>query len=95
MPRVAKRAPRKGPTRSAARDSPRRTFSVVLEEDEDGVIVASVPELKGCHTQGRTIDEAMTRIREAIALCLEDDEESPRTRFLGVAVTSLDTGQPA
>ena len=46
-------------------------FSVVIEKDEDGYYVASVPELPGCHTQAKTLDELMERIREAVALCLE------------------------
>ena len=47
--------------------------------------VASVPELRGCHTQAKSLDELMTRIREAIELCLEI--ESPKAdipRFIGI-----------
>ena len=47
-------------------------FSVVIERDTDGVFVASVPALPGCHTQAATRDELMSRIQEAIALHLED-----------------------
>ena len=47
----------------------KRTFSVLIERDEDGVYVGSVPELKGCHTQGETLDELMDNIREAAELC--------------------------
>ena len=46
-------------------------FSVVIERDEDGYYVASVPELPGCHTQARTLDELMVRVREAVELYLE------------------------
>jgi predicted RNase H-like HicB family nuclease len=49
-------------------------FDVLVERDEEGYYVASVPVLPGCHTQARSLDELMTRIREAIALCLEADE---------------------
>lgn len=42
------------------------TFTVLLERDEDGFIVASCPALPGCHTQGRTRDETLANIREAI-----------------------------
>jgi predicted RNase H-like HicB family nuclease len=45
-----------------------RRFTVVLERDEDGLFVASIPALKGCHTQGKTLDQAMERIREAAEL---------------------------
>ncbi len=48
-----------------------RQFDVVIERDEEGYYVASVPQLPGCHTQARSLDEVMERIREAIVLCLE------------------------
>ena len=46
-------------------------YTVIIERDEDGYLVGSVPSLKGCHTQGRSMDELMERIREAVLLCLE------------------------
>jgi hypothetical protein len=46
-------------------------FSVVIERDEEGFYVASVPELRGCHTQARSMDQLMRRVKEAIELCLE------------------------
>ena len=48
-----------------------REFNVVIERDEDGLYVASIPQLPGCHTQGRSLDEVAERIREAAELCLE------------------------
>jgi len=48
-----------------------REFNVVIERDEEGYYVASVPTLRGCHTQARSLDELMERVREVIALCLE------------------------
>ncbi|WP_424097791.1 type II toxin-antitoxin system HicB family antitoxin [Moorena producens] len=51
-----------------------REFNVIIERDADGYFVASVPTLKGCHTQAKSLDELMERIREAIALCLEFEE---------------------
>ena len=50
-------------------------FNVVIEKDEDGYLVASVPSLKGCHTQAKTMDELLERITEAIELCLEVEKE--------------------
>ncbi len=47
------------------------TFTVLVEKDEDGGFIATVPELKGCHTQGDTMAELMANIEEAIHLCLE------------------------
>ena len=62
-----------------------REFHVVIEQDEEGFFVASVPELPGCHTQAKSLDKLMSRIREAIELCLEDcAEPSERSRFVGV-----------
>jgi len=48
-----------------------RQFDVVIERDEEGYYVASVPQLSECHTQARSLDEVTRRIREAIELCLE------------------------
>ncbi|MBM3331785.1 type II toxin-antitoxin system HicB family antitoxin [candidate division WOR-3 bacterium] len=61
----------------------RREFDVVIERDEDGYYVASVPALRGCHTQARSLDALMKRIQEAIALCLEV-EEPVTSQFVGV-----------
>jgi predicted RNase H-like HicB family nuclease len=52
-------------------DSMKRELNVLVERDRDGFYVASVPTLKGCHTQARSLDELMERIREVAELCLE------------------------
>ena len=52
-----------------------REFTVVIERDEKGYLVGSVPTLKGCHTQARSMDELVERIKEAIRLCLEEQGE--------------------
>jgi predicted RNase H-like HicB family nuclease len=52
-----------------------RSFNVILERDSEGFYVASVSTLRGCHTQGRSLDEVMERIREAAELCLEVESE--------------------
>jgi predicted RNase H-like HicB family nuclease len=51
---------------------PKRKFTVLIEQDEEGYFVATVPALRGCHTQARSLDTLMKRVREVIALCLED-----------------------
>ena len=62
-----------------------REFNIIIEEDEDGFLVASVPELRGCHTQAKSLDVLMRRIREAIELCLEVEEMQFKTpRFVGI-----------
>jgi len=46
-------------------------FTVIIEKDEDGLYVASVPALPGCHTQADNLNELESRIKEVIRLCLE------------------------
>lgn len=53
-----------------------RRFTVVIERDEDGTLIGTVPALQGCHTQASTVDQLMQRIREAIELCLEVEGEA-------------------
>jgi predicted RNase H-like HicB family nuclease len=54
---------------------PRRKFTVLIERDEEGYFVATVPSLRGCHTQAKSLDTLMKRIREVIALCLEEQKD--------------------
>jgi predicted RNase H-like HicB family nuclease len=46
-----------------------RKFTVVIERDEDGYYVATVPVLRGCHTQAKNLDTLMKRINEVVELC--------------------------
>lgn len=70
-----------GPTRGGAP----RPFDVVIERDEKGYYVASVPQLSGCYTQARSLDEVVERIREAIELCLEVEGAPERSlEFIGI-----------
>lgn len=66
-----------------------KTFTAIIERDEDGYYVVSVPSLRGCHTQGKTLDEAIENIKEAIELCLEVEEESPVLDFIGIQQVSV------
>lgn len=50
-------------------------LQVIIEQDEDGLYVADVPTLVGCHTQGRTFEEALDNIRDAASMCLEEMRE--------------------
>jgi predicted RNase H-like HicB family nuclease len=62
-----------------------RQYDVVIERDEDGLYVASVPAIPGCHTQARSLDEVMHRIREAIELCLEvEGGQEESLEFVGI-----------
>ena len=51
-----------------------KIFNVIIEQDEDGIYVAKVPEIFGCYTQAKTKDELIKRIREAIEVCLEAED---------------------
>jgi predicted RNase H-like HicB family nuclease len=70
-----------------------RDFTVIVERDEDGNYVASVPALAGCHTQARSLDELMQRVQEVIALCLEDADAAavPSLEFIGVQRITVPT----
>jgi predicted RNase H-like HicB family nuclease len=52
-----------------------KSYPVIIEQEGDGYVV-SCPVFQGCYSQGNTIEEALLNIKEAIELCL-DDEESP------------------
>ena len=67
-----------------------KEFNVVVERDTDGLFVASVPSLPGCHTQGATREQAMERILEAIALQLEVlGDDVPELEFIAVERVSV------
>jgi predicted RNase H-like HicB family nuclease len=62
-----------------------RQFDVVIERDEEGFYVASVPQIPACHTQARSLDEITQRIREAIELCLDVEGVPEHTlEFVGI-----------
>lgn len=62
----------------------KKEFTVIIEKDADGWLVADVPELEGCHTQAKTMDELIKRVKEVIELCLEDKKPISRTKFIGI-----------
>ncbi len=57
---------------------------VLIEQDEDGVFLVSIPTLRGCRSYGLTLDEALRNIAEAAALCLEDERPVSQGTFVGV-----------
>jgi len=81
-------------------------FRVIIEQDEEGVFVASVPAIPGCHTQGESYEEVIKNIKEAIELCLEVAQEDKKyyqkidwsgtddgkSRFLGVTEVPIKFG---
>ncbi len=60
-----------------------KNFTVIIVKEDD-YYVGSVPALKGCHTQGKTIDELLKNIKEAIELCLEVEKKVPEEHFVGI-----------
>lgn len=61
-----------------------RKFTVIIELDEDGIYVAEIPQIPGCHTQAKDIPTLMERIREAAELCLLESNEIPHMEFIGL-----------
>ncbi|MDT3699111.1 MAG: type II toxin-antitoxin system HicB family antitoxin [Thermincola sp.] len=60
-------------------------FTILIEKDEDGVYIGYVPALKGCYTQANSVEELIPRIREAIELCLEvEQDDLLQNEFIGV-----------
>lgn len=67
-----------------------KEFIVIIEQDEEGYYIAEVPELKGCHTQAKSLDTLMERVKEAIQLCLEVyGKKYPITHLVGVQKIAL------
>ena len=63
----------------------KRKFTVVIERDEEGYYVATVPGLPGCHTQAKNLDSLMKRAREVIELCLQANHtESSALELVGI-----------
>ena len=62
-----------------------REFHVINERDAEGYYVATVPELHGSHTQAKSLDKLMERVREAVLVCL-DAQRAPPTEpeFIGI-----------
>lgn len=76
-------------------------YRVIIEQDEDGVFVASVPALQGCYTEGDTFEEVLDNIKDAIQLhvaarrkqgLLPDDSQ---TEFIGIKNLTIPYGIPA
>lgn len=78
----------------------KQQFKIIVEQDEDGYFVASIPALPGCYTQAKTLPDLKERTREAISLCLEEAKENPKYRnrievlayepaFVGLEVVEL------
>jgi len=69
----------------------KRQFPVVVNRGEDGWYIVQCPALPGCFTQGKTLDEALKNIKEAIELCLEEKESRAIADDFGIEEVSLHT----
>jgi predicted RNase H-like HicB family nuclease len=70
----------------------KKKFSVLVEKDEDGYFVATVPTLPGCHTQARSMDDLLERAKEAIEAYLEAEKDTDISEFVGVQVVEAEAG---
>ena len=61
----------------------KKSFPIYIEIDEDNFFIVSCPVFKGCHSYGKSIDEAMSNIKEAIELCLDEQEFDNVNQFIG------------
>lgn len=58
-------------------------FPILIEQDEDGVYILSCPSFKGCHSYGKTVEEALANIREVIVMCMEETPAKELNKFIG------------
>jgi predicted RNase H-like HicB family nuclease len=63
-------------------------FPILIEQDEDNFYIVSCPSFEGCHSYGKTIDEALKNIQEVIEICLDEVHEKKKrsialNRFIG------------
>ena len=72
-------------SKTKGKNKRQREYSVVIQRDAAGYYVATVPELRGCHTQAKSLDKLMDRVREAIQVCLDAQGESGgEPQFIGI-----------
>lgn len=50
-------------------------FPVLIEQDENGMYVGSIPSIRSCYTQGRTLEELYENLKEVVQLCLETEKK--------------------
>ena len=67
----------------------KNVYTILIEKDEDGYYVGSIPALPGCHSQARSIDQLMERMEEAIALWLEVEQETDPSPLEWVGIQRL------
>jgi predicted RNase H-like HicB family nuclease len=67
--------------------SPKTThLPILIEQDEDNMYIITCPTFKGCHAQGKSVEEALANIKEVISMCMDEvkpKHKSPLNRFIG------------
>ena len=66
---------------------------ILIEQDEDNIYIVSCPQFKGCHSYGKTIDEAMSNIQEVIEMCLEEEKIEKVNEFVGFREMEFELAQ--
>ena len=64
-------------------------YTVIIEKDEDGYYVGSIPALPGCHTQAKSVDQLMERMEDAVSLWLEVEKPSDHSPLELVGIQRL------
>lgn len=61
-------------------------YTVLIEQDEDGLYVVKVPDISGCYSQGKTVEQALQRVKEAIEVCIEAEKNVnyKPLKFIGI-----------
>lgn len=64
----------------------KREYTMIIEQDESGYLIGSVPGVRGCFTQGKDLEDLMSNIREVLELCLEElgDQAEEPLEFVGI-----------
>ncbi len=70
---------------------------ILIEQDEDNVYIVSCPVFKGCHSYGKTVDDALFNIREVIDMCLDEEKEHIHgiNRFIGFREMEISVSKEA
>jgi predicted RNase H-like HicB family nuclease len=68
-------------------------LTILIEQDEDGIYVGTVPEIEGCYTQAKTIPELLERIKEAIEVCVGAEPDINPMKFIGLQKIEFNNGK--
>ena len=66
---------------------------ILIEQDADNIYIVSCPQFKGCHSYGKTLDEAMSNIQEVIEMCLEEEKIEKVNEFVGFREMEFELAQ--